>query len=111
MMDSGGLPSPTWFVEPSLPLWVGPLGLGVTLWAGLELMALTERAKAAALTFSIVTAGIALWGYYDRFSVVGDGVAQMRRIIVGDVFVQAMLVMSLIVPVTVAYLASRRLST
>ena len=102
----GMLQGSGWFIDSGLPVWTGILGVAITLWAGLEMIAFSSRARIAALVFAAATIGVALWSRLDALGSVGDGMAEaLVRIQV--VFLRADLLASLVVPLVVAVLALR----
>ena len=102
----GTLPSPEWFTSGGLPLAVSVAGLAVTLWAAVELLGATARARIAALAFAAVTGGSAIWANAQTLS--GRFAADAQMLVRTDALLsRASLLLSIIVPVIVVYLALR----
>lgn len=102
----GMMPGGSWYSFADLPVWTGPLGVAVAMWAGLELVAMTARARIAAIGFAVVTLGIMLWGRLDALTSIGKGMdrALMQTAVV---FQQADVLVAFIVPGLALALALR----
>lgn len=97
-----------WFLDPSLPVWTGIVGVAVCAWASMELLTLSARARLAALIAGLTTVAFALWAHGEALGELAlSTLRSLGRIEV--VLAQADLLASLVVPVMILVLVVRSL--